>query len=67
MFIEVPLLSPEIFKSVKPKSFSVEYDLFPNLVKQEQLAVFTHQGKWMGVNTEKDVKIANQIWKKIKN
>ncbi|GAF79564.1 unnamed protein product [marine sediment metagenome] len=60
----VYILSSEIFKSIKAKSFSVEYDIFPNLVKQEQLAVFIHQGKWMGVNTEEDVKIANQIWKK---
>ena len=59
----VYILSPEIFNSVKTKNFSVEYDIFPNLVKQEHLAVFAHQGKWMGVNTEKDIKIANQVWK----
>lgn len=58
----VYILSPEIFDSIKAKNFSVEYDIFPNLVKQEQLAVFAHQGKWMGINTEKDIKIANKIW-----
>lgn len=63
----VYILSPNILNSVKVKSFSVEYDIFPNLVKQEQLAVFTHRGKWMGINTEEEIKIANQIWKKIKN
>jgi NDP-sugar pyrophosphorylase family protein len=61
----VYILSPEIFKSVKTKNFSIEYDIFPNLVKQEQLAVFVHRDKWMGVNTEEDVKIANQIWKQL--
>lgn len=59
----VYLLSPKIFKPVKAKSFSIEYELFPNLVKQRQLAVFTHRGKWMGINTEKDVKKANRIWR----
>jgi len=58
----VYLLSPKIFKPVKVKNFSIEYDIFPELVKQRQLAVFTHQGKWLGINTEKDVKIANQLW-----
>lgn len=62
----VYILSPEIFKSVKTKNFSVEYDIFPNLVEQEQLAVFVHRGKWMGVNTEEDVKIGNQVWKRVK-
>lgn len=58
----VYILSPKIFKPVKAKSFSIEYEIFPDLAKQKQLAVFTHQGKWLGVNTEEDVKKANQIW-----
>lgn len=59
----VYILSPEILRSVKTRSFSIEYDVFPNLVKKGQLAVFVHRDKWMGVNTEEDIKIANQIWK----
>jgi NDP-sugar pyrophosphorylase family protein len=57
------ILSPKIFKPIKVKSFSIEYALFPDLAKQKQLAVFTHQGKWLGINTEEDVKKANEIWK----
>ncbi len=56
------ILSPKIFKPVKAKSFSIEYELFPDLVKQRRIAVFTHQGKWLGINTEEDVKKANKLW-----
>lgn len=59
----VYLLSPKIFEPVKAKGFSIEYELFPQLAKQRQLAVFTHRGKWLGINTEEDVKKANRIWK----
>ncbi len=58
----VYILSPEIFKPIKAKRFSVEYDVFPDLAKQKQLAVFPHQGRWLGINTEEDVKMANQLW-----
>ena len=57
------LLSPEIFKPIKEKSFSIEYGVFPDLAKQKQLAVFAHQGLWLGINTEEDVKLANRTWK----
>ena len=56
------ILSPKIFKTIKAKKFSIERDLFPKLVQQKQLAVFSHQCKWFGINTEEDVKIANQLW-----
>lgn len=59
----VYIFSPETFKSIKAKKFSTEYDVSPKLSEQRQYAVFIHQGKWMGINTEEDVKIANQIWK----
>jgi len=58
----VYLLSPKIFKPVKAKNFSIEYDIFPELAEQRELAVFTHQGKWIGINTEEDVKKANKLW-----
>ena len=59
----VYILSPKIFEPIKVKSFSIEYALFPGLARQKQLAVFAHQGKWLGINTEEDVKKANEIWK----
>jgi len=58
----VYLLSPKIFEPVKAKGFSIEYDVFPDLAKQRQLAVFTHRGKWLGINNEEDVKMANKLW-----
>jgi len=58
----VYIFPPETFKSIKAKKFSTEYDISPKLAEQKQYAVFIHQGQWLGINTEKDVKIANQLW-----
>jgi NDP-sugar pyrophosphorylase family protein len=60
------ILSPKSFQPIKKKSFSVEYDVFPHLVKDSQLAVFIHQGKWFGINTEEDIKGANNFIKNLK-
>jgi len=58
----VYIFSPKTFKSIKAKKFSTEYDISPKLAEQRQYAVFIHQGRWLGINTEEDVKVANQLW-----
>lgn len=58
----VYIFSPETFKSIRAKKFSTEYDVSPKLSEQKQYAVFIHHGKWIGINTEEDVKTANQLW-----
>jgi NDP-sugar pyrophosphorylase family protein len=57
------ILSPKIFKTIKARKFSIERDLFPKLVQQKQFAVFACRCKWLGINTEEDVKRANQTWR----
>ena len=59
----VYILSPKIFKPIRKKKFSVEYDIFPRLVEKKQMSVFVHRGRWLGINSEDDVIKANRIWK----
>jgi len=54
------ILSPEIFKSIKVKSFSVEREIFPILVGMGELAGFIHEGNWIDVGTEERLRWAKE-------
>ena len=55
------ILSPEIFKNKKEEAFSIEREIFPDLAKNKELAVYIHNNNWMDVGTEDRLKAARQI------
>ena len=57
------ILSPDIFKKFPQKIFSVERQVFPQLVVKKQLGAFLHEGFWMDAGTEERLKIARKIYK----
>jgi len=57
------LLSPEIFKyHPGPKFLMIEKDIFPKLAKEEKLAGFEFEGKWMDCGTWKRYSKALEEW-----
>jgi len=49
------ILSPKIFENISQKSFSIEKEVFPELVKTKKLAGFIHKGRWAHPGTEEDL------------
>lgn len=41
----------------------LEEDPLKNLIKDEELAIYEHDGLWMSIDTPKDLVEANKIWK----
>ncbi|MFV2046159.1 sugar phosphate nucleotidyltransferase [Metabacillus sp. YM-086] len=41
----------------------LEEDPLKNLIKDEELAIYEHDGLWMSIDTPKDLVEANEIWK----
>ncbi len=57
------ILSPDVFKKIPKKVFSVEKDVFPQLAFEKKLGVFLHKGFWLDVGTEERLKKAKEILK----
>lgn len=50
------ILSPWIFQNVSRETFSIEYDVLPNLAKQARLGVYLDSGDWTDLGTEERLK-----------
>lgn len=46
------ILSPKIFENVSRETFSIERDIFPEMVRKGQLVVYIHKGYWTDLGTE---------------
>jgi len=46
------ILSPKVFENVSRETFSIERDIFPEMVKKEQLVAYIHKGYWADLGTE---------------
>jgi mannose-1-phosphate guanylyltransferase len=57
------ILNPEIFKDFKKTKFSVEKEIFPLLVKQNQLAAYDDVKHWLTTGTEERLKRARKFFK----
>lgn len=58
------LFSPEIFKEhLGPKFTMVETDIFPKLAKEQKLAGFKFNGKWMDTGTFERYSVAIKNWR----
>ena len=47
------ILSPRVFENVSRETFSIEKDIFPEMVKKGQLTAYIHKGYWTDLGTEK--------------
>lgn len=56
------ILSPQIFKDITEKAFSIERDVFPKLAESGKLGYFIHNGKWTDVGTEERLRSANLVY-----
>lgn len=52
------IFEPRIFNYISSKMQSIEKDLLPSLVKKQLLTGYNFQGKWLNINTKKDLKKA---------
>jgi len=46
------ILSPKIFENVSRETFSIERDVFPEMVRKGQLVAYIHKGYWTDLGTE---------------
>lgn len=71
-FIEKPILSDwvnggfmilnrKVFDYINPGE--MEHDALKRLAKEKQLSLYNHQGFWFAIDTFKEFKVLNQIWK----
>ena len=43
--------------------YSIEENVFKELAKEKQLVLYKHEGSWRCMDTYKDTKALNQLWK----
>lgn len=58
------ILNKRIFNYLTGDNCIFEEEPLRTLVKEKELAVYTHNGYWHAIDTPKDLKIANQEWNK---
>lgn len=56
------VINKKIFDYIK-KGMELEDDVFRKLAKERNIAAFKHKGFWKSMNTLKDVKELNDMWK----
>ncbi len=61
------VFNSKIFNFIPKKSCMLERDPIKNLVKAKQLAAFKHRGFWQCMDTPRDKKLLNEIWRKKKS
>ena len=57
------VLSQKIFKFLKNDKTIFEKDCLPKLVKKKQLMAYKHNGFWACMDTMREKKELNKIWK----
>ena len=61
------VMNKEVFDYIKDEDECVfEQEPLRNLVKNEELAVFSFRGYWTAIDTNKDLIYANTTWKGVK-
>jgi glucose-1-phosphate cytidylyltransferase len=61
------IINPISLKLVKKKNTYWEQEPINKLIKKKELASYIHKGFWESLDTQKDKKKLNEIWKKNKN
>lgn len=56
------ILHRNIFKDINNEVFSIERDIFPELVKKKKLQYFHHKGFWLDVGTFERLDLAQEIF-----
>ena len=55
-------LNPKIFKYIEPNEM-LEFDVFPRLVEENELAAYKHEGWWHPMDTIRDKEYLEDLWK----
>jgi glucose-1-phosphate cytidylyltransferase len=61
------IINPISLKLIKKKNTYWEQEPISKLIKKKELASYIHKGFWESLDTQKDKKKLNEIWKKNKN
>ena len=57
----------KVFDSIPKKECMLERDPIKNLVKKKELIAYKHDGFWQCMDTLRDKKLLNEIWRKKRN
>lgn len=56
------ILSPQIFKNIEEKKFSIEKTIFPILAAQGNLGYYIHRGFWTDAGTEERLRAVKKLF-----
>ncbi len=56
------VMEPDILDYIPEGFATLENDVFPKLARENRLTGYTFSGRWLGIDTEADYKLAQKEW-----